>query len=183
MTRNQIPLIVPPDPPLIWISLKRSKIMGIDRRRLKMRLTALVVLLLLSWPLFSGGIGSYHRYLLLFKNRAVGVATITGESWSGHGRYNYRYMVGGKKYTGTSRRDYKNAIYEIANIGDTVPVYYSLDHPSVSSLFIPEAVITVLPWYVMMSILWVLFLITVINPDSSWAMNLNVDNNTSKLAK
>ena len=149
--------------------------MGIDRRRLGKRLTALIVLLILSWPLVFGGIvDSCHRYLLI-DNHAIGTATITGKHWSGHGLYNYRYRVGGKEYTGTSRGDYKNARYP-SGVGDTMLVYYSVDHPSVSSLFVPESVIIALPWYVIVSILWLFFLITVINPDSKWAMDLDCGN-------
>jgi hypothetical protein len=154
--------------------------MGIDRRKLRIRLTALVVLSILSWPLFYGGIvGSYYRYLLI-NNRTAGAATLTGEHWGGHAQYNYRYVVGGKEYTGTSRRDYSSEQYRDAGIGDTVPVYYSVDHPSVSSLFVPESVITALPWYVIVFIIWVFFLITVINPDSGWAMNLDRNGDTAQ---
>ena len=143
-----------------------------DRRKFRIRLQALIGLLVLSWLLIDGGIiGSYYNYLLV-KNRAVVTATITGKSWLGHGQYNYRYTVDGREYTGTSQRDYSSDQYKTAEVGDQVPAYYSVDHPSVSSLYVPEVVVDALMLYVIAFVLWSFFLITAINPESTWALDL-----------
>lgn len=146
--------------------------MNHDRRKLRIRLVALLPLFFLTGCLFYGGFyNSYCQYLVIY-DHAVGTATLTGENWGGHGHYNYRYMVDGKEYTGVSRRDYHSKKYGDARAGDKVPAYYSVQHPSVSFLYVPEAVIIGLPFFVVVFFFWLLFVITVINPDSGWAMNL-----------
>lgn len=139
--------------------------MRIDRRKLRIRLLALVPLLFLSGLFLAGVYDSYCHYLVI-TDHAAGTATLTDEYWGGQALYSYRYVVDGKEYRGLCRTDYPNKRYGDLCTGDTVPVYYSVDHPSVSFLYLPDAVVEGLPLILAVFVLWVVFLITVIHPDS-----------------
>lgn len=144
--------------------------MRIDRRTLRIRLLALVPLLFLTSLFIAGVYDAYCHYLVRYDS-AVGTAILTDEYWGGQALYNYRYVVDGKEYRGLSRMDYPSQKYGDVSTGDMVPVYYSVDHPSVSFLYVPDAVVEGLPLILAVFVLWVVFLITVIHPDSVGATN------------
>ena len=143
----------------------------IRRRKRKKRFIALSAFIILSWFAYGWLSGSYQNYLLI-RNHATCTGRITSLSWGGHGNYNFEYEVNGQTYAGKSRRDHKSKKYSSADIGDVVPVYYSVDHPTVSSMYLPEYAITALPWFLLVFLFWTFFLITLIKPDGKWAMDI-----------
>ena len=108
------------------------------------RFLILVLLIPLGWWLFGQARSSWRAYWIL-NDCQQGKAVLTKEFWGGHGRFVYRYIVNEKQYAGVSSRDWKDAKYKNAEIGEEAVVYYSASHPWLSLLYKPEGFIDVLP--------------------------------------
>ena len=109
-----------------------------------------------------------------------GMATITKPYWGGHGMYDYRYVVDGRGYTGISYRDWQDPKYSNAQPGGEAVVYFSVSRPWLSLLYKPSAVIEGLPVLVVVFILELFAVVTVIRPESKWALNLSGKPTTTK---
>jgi hypothetical protein len=107
----------------------------------------------------------------LVKDGREGKAMITEWHWAGHGVVIYEYRVGQNVYTGQDRRSLHNPQYTNSIPGERTVVYYSSSHPWLSAINLPEGVfITGLPVVLLVWFLEAGLLITVINPNSRWAL-------------
>ena len=105
----------------------------------------------------------------LLEDSQPGVAVLTNKYWSGHGIFEYEYVVDQKHYTGRSRRNSEDEKYRNAGVGGKTVVYISASHPWLSSLNKPRSVGAGWPVVLIALLIEVQFLITIINPNSKWA--------------
>jgi hypothetical protein len=113
-------------------------------RKLQERYIILLALIPLGWWLFLQTSSSWRNYWILNDGRQ-GMAIITKEDWGGHDRFDYRYSVESKEFTGVSDKDWKDEKYKNAPIGGQAIVYYSASHPWLSKLHRPDSFINLLP--------------------------------------
>jgi hypothetical protein len=107
----------------------------------------------------------------LTKDGQQGMAVVTKVLWTGHNGVAYRYRVNQKEYTGAGGRSWQDAKYRLVMPGDQTIVYFSSSHPWLSRLNRPRtAMIEGLPVLLLAWFFEVLFIITVINPKSKWAL-------------
>ncbi len=140
----------------------------------KERLWALFIALLLGYYFVISPIHQVWRDHWLVTDRREGTAMITKEHWAGHGVVVYEYRVGGTVYTGQDRRNRRDSRSAYAMPGETSTVYYSTSHPWISSLDPPDHVgIGGLPVVALVWLLEACLLITVLNPESKWALNFS----------
>lgn len=118
---------------------------------------------------------AWTNYWLLVDGQQ-GLALITGEHWSGRRQFTYSYAVDKKNYYGFSHRNSRNKQYSEVGIGGMSVVFFSASHPWLSLLYEPDAVIKGWPVHVLVIILEWIAIVTVINPESRWAFNLDATN-------
>lgn len=114
---------------------------------------------------------SWISYWLMTDGRQ-GVAIVTNELWSGHDVVDYKYTVDQREYRGRSQRNWEDPKYSHVGIGQESVVYFSPSHPWLSLLYKPRTLIVGLPVLVVALLMESLFIITIINPRSNYAMNL-----------
>jgi hypothetical protein len=108
----------------------------------------------------------------LLRDGQQGVAVVTKVLWTGHNALAYRYSVSGRQYKGQDRRNWRDPRYANVVAGEETVVYYSLSHPELSRLTLPETVLVgglpviLLVWFVI-----VLLVITAVKPDNKWGLN------------
>jgi hypothetical protein len=137
------------------------------------RLAALIVALALSWFLLGYTRGLWNDYWLI-KDGREGMATVNYPLWIGHDAVAYRYTVEGKEYGGKSGRNYRDPRYMNVQAGEKSVVYYSASHPWLSSLRRPEVVGQGWPVVLLILLLAIKAAITIIKPQSRWALNFDV---------
>jgi hypothetical protein len=109
----------------------------------------------------------------LLKDGQQGVAVVTKVLWSGHNAVAYGYSVRGEKHQGQDSRNWKDPRYAHVVAGEETVVYYSLSHPALSRLTLPETILVGgLPMMLIVWFLIVLLVVTAIKPDHRWALNL-----------
>jgi hypothetical protein len=143
-----------------------------NKKALPTRLCGLILAVFLGDFLYVQARSSWINYWLLDDGKQ-GVAVVTHELWSGHGIVGYKYTVGGIEYTGKSRRNSEDVRYQNVKIGDKSVVYFSNSHPWLSLLEKPRMVIEVLPVIIIASFIELFAVISTINPESKWALNLS----------
>jgi hypothetical protein len=136
------------------------------------RLAALLIAAPLSWFLLGYASGVWSDYWLL-KDGREGMATVTHPLWTGHNAVAYRYTVEGKEYSGKSGRNYQDPRYMYVQTGEKSVVYYSASHPWLSSLRRPEVPSQGWPVVLLVVLLAIRAVITIITPQSRWALNFN----------
>ena len=132
------------------------------------RFTGLAVAILLGAFLAAGAKTAWLNYWLL-KDADRGIALVTKNSWSGHNGVEYRYVVDGVEYDGTSQRNRHDPRYSHAQPGETSVVYFSASHPWLSSLDRPEAIVVAVPVLLIALVLEIFAIATVVNPRGRWA--------------
>lgn len=109
----------------------------------------------------------------LLEDGQRGVALITNPVWSGHGVFEYEYVVNQKTYTGRSRRNWEEEKYRNVGVGGKSVVYFSTSHPWLSALYKPDVGGWRGPAVIFVALLFGFFLVmTVIYPKSKWAFNI-----------
>jgi hypothetical protein len=132
------------------------------------RLLALIPALALGWGIFLWFSGAYTRYWLN-RDGTRGSALVTDEG-SKNTVY-YAYSVAGTNYTGHSPRDWQDEQHRSVGVGGRAPVWYSSSHPWLSSLPKPPPTLSGVPWVLIALAFESLFVITLLAPQSSWALN------------
>ena len=133
------------------------------------RLTAIFVALFLGQFLYLRAHESWINYWLLTDSKQ-GTATVTNESWSGHDRVGYTYMVGRQEFAGKDGRPRHTQKDNGLHVGEQAVVYYSESHPWLSLLDKPRTVLEGLPVVVIVLIIEVFAIIAIIKPKSGWAL-------------
>lgn len=141
-------------------------------RRSHQRLVGLASTLFLGYFLFGQAWSAWKNYWLL-KDPQQGMAVITKEHWSGHGRVVYRYSVNSTEYSGASSRNWQDPKYSSVQSGGQSVVYFSASHPWISLLFQPRAVIEGLPGIIIVLFFEFFAIMTIIKPGSGWAFSLD----------
>jgi hypothetical protein len=100
-------------------------------------------------------------------------AIITGTHQ--HGVVDYSYQIGEKEFTGRSQRNWELEKYRNVGIGQTSIAFYSASHPWLSSLESPQFPRSGTIMLFVTIPIELLLIVTVINPRSSWAMNVFQD--------
>jgi hypothetical protein len=96
---------------------------------------------------------------------------------TGHNGVAYRYRVNQVEYTGTDGRSWQDPKYAHVMVGEHAVVYFSSPHPWLSGLNRPRSMmIEGLPVLVGVWVLEVLLILTVIDPNSKWALRFSGDN-------
>lgn len=119
--------------------------------------------------------GGWENYWVL-KDGQTGTALVTGLHWSGHGNVDYSYLVKEKEYKGYGRPDRRNAKYAAVEIGGRCPVFFSVSHPWLSSLYRPEQVLEGLPFVLLILLFETFAIATLIDPKSRWAFRFGSRN-------
>jgi hypothetical protein len=94
-------------------------------------LFGLILASVVGYTLVNWVVGLWSNHWLRTDTQQ-GVALITSEHWSSHGRVAYKYTVDQKEYTGVSATDSLKPPSE--EVGTKATVYYSASHPWISSL-------------------------------------------------
>ena len=135
------------------------------------RIAALFLAIALGQFLYLRAREAWTSYWLL-KDSQKGIATLTGEHWSGHKTVDYKYVVDGKEYLTHGARNWDDPKYKDAQIGQESVVYFSTSHPWLSQLSMPRAILEGAPIVLIVVILELFAIITIINPTSGWAFSL-----------
>jgi len=146
--------------------------MSTQNEKLSERAWALLLTTLLSWFLVMQAYGSWVNYWLLHDGKP-GTARLLRKDWGGHGRYVYEYTVNGTRYEGSSSRNWKDPKYKNVEPGDDSSAFYSESHPWISSLWLPDTVVTAVPVILIVFGFDFLAIVTLINPRHRWALNLS----------
>ena len=109
----------------------------------------------------------------LHRDAIQSTAIITGTRQ--HGVVDYKYQAGGKDYTGSSQRNWEQEKYRNVGVGQESIVFYSTSHPWLSTLQNPQFPSSGTIMLVVVIPIEFFLIITVINPRSSWAMNVLQD--------
>jgi len=98
------------------------------------KLLGAIPALVLAWLILGLILVSRVHYWLTTDGQQA-IAVITAEHQ--HNVVDYQYAVDGKKYKGTSQRNWENVKYRDVAVGGDSVVYYSASHPWLSSLETP----------------------------------------------
>lgn len=146
------------------------------------RLIALVLAGLMGLLLASFAREAW-AYYWISKDTREGTAVILQKSAWGHGAFDYRYSVDGKTCLGTGGTDVHDPRYRRGNEfirqvqpGDTAPVHYSASHPWLSTLRPVSEIFPPLPLLLIGLFFEVIAVITLINPQSNWAIGSRKQN-------
>ena len=134
------------------------------------RIVGLILALVLGQFLYLRAHETWQNYWLL-KDSQKGLATITGEHWSGHNSVDYQYTVNGKEYTSHSARNGDDPKYKDAQPGQESIVYYSASHPWLSQLSMPQTILEGAPVILIVLGLEAFAVITIFKPRSGWAFS------------
>ena len=131
---------------------------------------AIFLALFLGYYFVYGPILQVWKDHWLVKDGQEGVGVVTQEA--DHGFVVYQYHVGQNVYTGQDHRSLQNPRYANVMRGEKTVVYFSFSHPWISKINLPDFVgIDKLP---VMLLVWPLIaglIVTVINPNSRWALS------------
>lgn len=133
------------------------------------RLSASIIAVFLTLFLIIWAADTRRNYWLM-RDSLQGEAII--DEQLGHGAVKYRYFVNGKQYTGKSGRNWRDPKYSRVGPGEKAAVYFSDSHPWLSMLYKPDSVVEALPLVLIVFFLEVFAVLTIINPKSRWALNL-----------
>jgi hypothetical protein len=136
------------------------------------RWQGLIVAVFLGYFLVGTALYSWTSYWIL-KDGQAGTAIITKDLWSGHNAVGYRYKVNNREYTGKDRRNWQDARYRNALVGQESIVYFSTSHPWLSGLNRPRTGLEGLPVVLIALILGVFAVVTIIDPKRGWAFGFN----------
>jgi hypothetical protein len=95
----------------------------------------LVLVVIFYGIILVGGIRDFWECYWLKQDANETMAVVTKERQ--HGIVEYRYSVAQHEYTGSSQRNWKREEYRDVRVGEKAPVFYSVSHPSLSSLQTP----------------------------------------------
>jgi hypothetical protein len=138
------------------------------------RIWALLFALLLGHAFILAPAETLWRDYWLVKDGQPGMAVVTKEHWAGHNVVVYQYLVGRAVYTGEDRRSLQNPKYAHVMPGEKSIVYYSSSHPWLSAIDLPQhVVIAGLPVVLLAWLIEAGLVVTLINPESPWAFQLN----------
>ncbi|HYL86392.1 MAG TPA: hypothetical protein VE263_19365 [Candidatus Angelobacter sp.] len=121
----------------------------------------------------------------LVKDGQQGTAVVTRVLWTGHRGVAYQYRANQVEYTGADAvsRDHPRAVpfsrgdlYPAAVAGENLAVYFSASHPWLSRLNRPRSmIIEGLPVLLLVWALEALLILTMIAPNSKWALRFGED--------
>ncbi|HEV2401518.1 MAG TPA: hypothetical protein VGS27_31570 [Candidatus Sulfotelmatobacter sp.] len=136
------------------------------------RFWASFLALFLAYFFVLGPIRQVWKDHWLVKDRQQGSAMVVKENWAGHDVVVYEYRAGQNVYTGQDRRNRRGPKYANVRPGEKTVVYYSASHPWISSFDPPDTVmIDGLPVVLLVWLIELGLVITVINPESKWALS------------
>ena len=142
------------------------------------RFWALVLSLFLGYSFVVQPLQQIWKDYWLLKDGQQGTARVTEVRWTGHGGIAYQYRVNQVEYTGVGAvRGYKAGRGDMSPpsvIGEHVVVYYSVSHPWLSQTDRPSGLAPYgLPLLLLMWALEAFLIVTVINPNSRWALAMH----------
>jgi hypothetical protein len=141
----------------------------------------LTIALVLGYFLFLQTQFTWTKYWLL-KDYQQGMAVVTKETWSGHNKVDYKYVVGQKEYTGRSYRNWEDPVYSQVRVGGESVVFFSASHPWLSLLYKPHTVVEGIPALAVAVILELFAIVSLIRPKSKWAFSSADKKTTPKAA-
>src|ERR1700677_2565180 len=130
------------------------------------RLTGLAVAVFLGYFLFQRAHLSWINFWLR-TDAQQSIAKVVGDYWGGHGEVGYHYDVNQKHYTGISGTKWRDPHYSDVRPGGEAVVYYSVSHPWLSSLYIPDTVVDALPVLIVVFLFELIAIVTIIRPASA----------------